>query len=74
MIHTDGFSAVSAPEADSTMARVVGASIDAGGAVETNAVGAEVGWNLTRLACEASLAVAQEVVQFVLTSVAITRV
>ena len=74
MIHTDDVSAVSAREAGSTMARVVGASIDAGGAVETNVFGAEVGQNLTRLACEPSLAVAQEVVQFVLTSVAMTRV
>ena len=74
MEHTDDVSAVSAPEAGSTTTRVVGAAINADGAVETNVVGAEVGSNLTRLACEPSFAVAHEVLQFVLASVAMTRV
>ena len=42
--------------------------------METKVVGAEVGRNVTRLACEPSIAVAHEVVQLVLASVAMTRV
>jgi len=74
MVHTDDVSAESAPEAGSTTTCVVGAAINAGGAVETNVVGAEVGSNLTRLACDPSFTVAHEVVQFVFASVAVTRV
>ena len=42
--------------------------------METKVVGAEVGRNVTRLACEPSLAVAHVVLQFVFASVAMTRV
>ena len=42
--------------------------------METKVVGAEVGRNVTHLACEPSLAVAHEVVQFVFAYVAMTRV
>ena len=74
MVHTDVVIAINAPKTRSTTTRVVGAAIDAGGAVETKVVGAEVWRNVTRLACEPFLAMAHKVVQFVFASVAMTRV
>jgi len=43
MVHTDVVIAINAPETGSTMTRVVGAAIDAGGTVETKVVGQKSG-------------------------------
>ena len=66
--------AVLVPESQSTLASVIHAATETGGAIITQVVDTEVRGNVTCLAGEPAFAVAHKVVQFVLAFVAVTRV
>ena len=66
--------AVLAPEPQSTLASVIHAATETGGAIITQVDDAEVRGNVTCLASEPAFAVAHKVIQFVLAFVAVTQV